>query len=88
VAAVLVILVTVAFFGMSWYTTQTMLSPDPTAAAVESGPESAVAKGEVSAWIVVAMAIGIVALVVLGVHPPSQLSHLLSRAAAELGSAR
>ena len=32
VAAVLVILVTLAFFGLSWFTTQTMLTPDVTAA--------------------------------------------------------
>jgi hydrogenase-4 component F len=42
----------------------------------------------VSYWIVAAMAIGLVALVILGVHPPSQLMHLLDRAAAELGSVR
>ena len=30
-------------------------------------------KGEVSNWIVAAMAIGLVALVILGVHPPASL---------------
>jgi hydrogenase-4 component F len=88
IAAVLVVLVTVAFFGLSWFTTQTMLSPDTT---IEKGGVSGVAavtKGEVSYWIVAAMAIGLAALLVLGVHPPSQLSHLLVRAAYELRSAR
>ena len=76
VAAVLVVLVTLAFLGLSWFTTQTMLTPTP---------EGAV-KGESSAWMVVAMLLGLGALVVLGVHLPDQLSHLLARAAAELGA--
>jgi hydrogenase-4 component F len=88
VAAVLVILVTISFFGLSWFTTQTLLTPD--VAATGGGPLEATrrAKGEVSAWIVVSMALGLVALVILGVHLPSQLSHLLDRAAAELGVPR
>ncbi|MGH8979722.1 MAG: proton-conducting transporter membrane subunit, partial [Acidimicrobiales bacterium] len=45
-------------------------------------------KGEVSRWIVVAMVIGLLALVVLGVHPPASLEHLLSHAAHELGAPR
>ena len=83
VAAVLVIFVTIAFFGLSWFTTQTMLTPEVTVAggAVVATPP----KGEVSNLIVVAMVLGLVALVILGVHPPGQLSHLLDRAAAELG---
>jgi hydrogenase-4 component F len=86
VTAVLVILVTVAFFGLSWFTTQTMLTPDAPAA-----DEAAVAtppKGEVSSLIVVAMGLGMLALVILGVHPPAQLSHLLDHAANELGVPR
>jgi hydrogenase-4 component F len=88
VAAVLVILVTLAFFGLSWFTTETMLSPDPQSGPREEANVIVVAKGEVSNWIVVAMAIGLVALLVLGVHPPSQLSHLLDRATYELRSPR
>jgi hydrogenase-4 component F len=76
VAAVLVVLVTIGFLGLSWFTTQTMLTPTP---------EGSV-KGETSAWMVVAMLVGFGGLVVLGVHLPSQLSHLLERAAAELGA--
>jgi hydrogenase-4 component F len=87
VAAVLVILVTVAFFGLSWFTTQTMLSPDlPPTDGATAGVVAA--KGEVSAWIVVSMALGLGALLVLGVHLPSQLSQLLDHAAAELGGRR
>jgi len=88
VAAVLVILVTLAFFGLSWYTTQTMLTPDPTVAPDGASSGTASEKGEVSTWIVISMVIGLAALVVLGVHLPSQLSHLLDRAAGELGSPR
>jgi len=88
VAAVLVILVTLAFFGLSWYTTQTMLTPDATVASDGASSGTVSEKGEVSSWIVISMVIGLVALVVLGVHLPSQLSHLLDRAASELGSPR
>jgi hydrogenase-4 component F len=86
VAAILVVLVTLAFFGLSWFTTQTMLSPS--VPPVEGSPEAQVVKGEVSNWIVVSMAVGLLALLLLGVHPPSQLSHLLDRAAYELRAAR
>jgi hydrogenase-4 component F len=86
VAAVLVILVTIAFFGLSWSTTQTMLTPDISVASIGPTRRNVLVKGEVSAWIVVSMALGLVALVILGVHLPSQLSQLLDRAAHELGS--
>ena len=86
ITAVLVVLVTVAFFGLSWFTTQTMLTPEVTTADGSAGTIPATpARGEVSRWIVVAMALGLVALVILGVHPPAALSHLLDRAAGELG---
>ncbi len=88
VTAVLVILVTVAFFGLSWFTTQTMLTPGATTTTSDGVVAVTPPKGEVSLWIVVAMALGLVALVILGVHPPAQLSHLLDRAAGELGSPR
>jgi hydrogenase-4 component F len=77
-AAILVALVTMAFFGLSWYGTQTMVTPTP---------EGAI-RGETSGWIVAAMLVGLIALAVLGIHPPGQLDHLLTRAAAELGPAR
>jgi hydrogenase-4 component F len=89
VAAVLVILITLAFFGLSWFTTQTMLTPEVTATAPGgAGAMVTPPKGEVSRWIVIAMALGLVVLLILGVHPPAQLSHLLDRAANELGSPR
>jgi hydrogenase-4 component F len=74
--AVLVVLVTIASLGLSWFASQTMLTPTP----------DDVVRGEVNVWMPVSMVIGLVALVVLGVHPPPQLSGLLERAAAELGA--
>ncbi len=78
VAAVLVVLVTLAFFGLSWFTTETMLTPVPE--RLKANP----ARGETSRFIVLAMLIGLGGLVVLGVHVPGQLSNLLHRAASEL----
>jgi hydrogenase-4 component F len=81
-AAVLVVLVTVAFFGLSWFTTQTMLTPVPEREGL--GLE----RGETSRLIVVAMAVGLAGLVVLGVHVPGQLSDLLHDAATQLEAVR
>ncbi|MGC1419209.1 MAG: proton-conducting transporter membrane subunit [Acidimicrobiales bacterium] len=86
IAAIFIVLVTLAFFGLSWFTTQTMLSPG--VPAVEGSPAVQVVKGEVSNWIVVSMVVGLLALMLLGLHPPSQLSHLLDHAAYELRAAR
>ena len=74
VVSVLVLLVTIAFFGLSYFATRTMLTP---------ALQGMVSK-ETSWWIVTAMAMGVFALLILGLHPPSQLSDLLSRAASEL----
>jgi hydrogenase-4 component F len=76
VVAVLVVGVTLAMLGLSWSATKAMLTP--------SAEETV--RGEPSAWIVASMVIGLVALAVLGVHPPAQLSDLLTRAANELGA--
>lgn len=75
VAAALVVLVTLATLGLTWFASQTMLTPSP----------DGLVRGETSPWIVCSMAVGLVALVVLGVHPPAQLSDLLLRAAHEVG---
>jgi hydrogenase-4 component F len=77
-SAVLVVFVTCASLGLSWAASQTMLTPTP----------EGVVRGEVSAWMLGAMVIGLAALVLLGVHPPAQLAGLLERAAAELGAHR
>lgn len=79
VAAVLVLLATLGFLGLSWHLSRSLLSPGPAA------PQQ---RNEPSRLIVVAMALGLLGLVVLGVHPPPQLSNLLHGAAAELGAGR
>jgi hydrogenase-4 component F len=85
IVSIFVVLVIIAFFGLSWFTTETMLSEDtPNEGAI--GGAVSVTKGEVSNWIVAAMALGLLALLILGVHPPSPLVHLLDHAAAELRS--
>ena len=91
-AAVLVVLVTVAFLGLSLVTTRMVFlprrHPRPGDAALQrSEPSAAVAvvpRSEPSGWMVAPMVAGLVALVVLGVHPPGDLTDLLSRAVAEL----
>ncbi len=86
VAAVLVVLATLGFLGLSWHTTQTMLSPGPDQVAMSAPGEMSVTKGETSKLMVLAMALGLVGLVVLGAHPPAPLDNLLHGAAAELGA--
>jgi hydrogenase-4 component F len=99
VAAVLVVLVTLAFLGLSWAATRTMLTPAPephphqdrggaagTTAAALAGAD--LARGEPSRLIVVAMAAGLLGLALLGVHVPGQLSQLLHRAADQIGGTR
>ena len=96
-AAVLVVLVTLAFVGLAWSTTQTMLTTGPEDASPQAASDvtlltaphavpspARLTKGEVSPWIVLAMALGIAALVILGVHLPADLSRLLDHAAHEL----
>lgn len=105
VVAVMVGLVTIAFLGLSWWASQTMLSPNPGWVTEEApdgshdagpgvGPVAGTSepvqasKGETSGWMVLAMLAGIGALVLLGVHLPGPLDHVLSRAAGELGAGR
>ncbi|HEX4059957.1 MAG TPA: proton-conducting transporter membrane subunit [Streptosporangiaceae bacterium] len=78
VAAVLVVLVTVAFFGLSATANAALLGPAP------DRPGAALARGEPSAWMVVPVLAGLAALLVLGLHPPAHLTELLTRGAAEL----
>lgn len=73
-AAVLVGLVTVAFLGLAIAVTRMMCAPGPTPTK----------HGEPSAWMVAPMTVGLVALVVLGVHPPGALTDLLVQGAADL----
>ncbi|MCL4421808.1 MAG: NADH dehydrogenase FAD-containing subunit [Actinobacteria bacterium] len=90
-AAILVGLVTLAFLGLSWYATRSMMTPvlDPSSlqgsAATRPAPPT---RGETSWWMVSSMVLGLIALAILGIHPPEDLAHLLYRAALELGARR
>jgi hydrogenase-4 component F len=83
-AAILIIGVTVAFFGLAAATTQMLLLPP---AAAGGHPSDPAARGEPSAWMVVPVVAGAVILIVLGVHPPAELTDLLTRAVRELSGA-
>ena len=124
-AAILVILVTVAFFGLTAATTGILFRPrrpagaPVIAAAVSAAPGDspspaegrrtdgggfpaapgparvtvleraasvpAITRGEPSVWMVVPAVAGIAALLVLGLHPPGELTQLISRAVTQLG---
>ncbi len=73
---VMVVLVTVAFFGLALHATRILLSPLP----------PGVGRAEASPWTLAAMACGVIALLVLGIHPPTDLALLLERAASHLGA--
>jgi hydrogenase-4 component F len=77
-AVVLVVLVTLAFLGLSVATTRMLLAPGA----------SVPARGEPSAWMVAPMLAGVVVLIMLGLHPPGDLVDLLSRGVIELGGGR
>ena len=73
--AVLVVLVTVAFFGLTVATIRLLLTPRG------QPPGSAgLARGEPSVWMVVPVLAGLAALLVLGLHPPADLTGLMGRA--------
>ncbi len=107
-AAVLVVLVTLAFSGLAAPATGMLLTPPPgtgTAAARQQAPagraeagsaavavrararaHQPLARGEPSAWMVVPVLAGLAVLVLLGVHPPGELTDLITRGAAQLGA--
>jgi hydrogenase-4 component F len=74
-AVILVVLVTVAFLGLSMAANRMLLTPRSAPALAEE-----VRRGEPSALMVVPMAAGLIALLVLGLHPPGELVGLLDRA--------
>jgi len=85
-AAVLVVLVTVAFFGLTTASTRLLFTPAPRSlSAAAAGPAD---RGEPSAWMVVPAVAGLAALFILGLHPPGELTDLISRAVAQLGAVR
>jgi len=80
-AAVLIVLVTVAFLGLSITVNRMLL------VSRADGQAAALSRGEPSTWMVVPVVAGVVALLVLGVHPPAELTGLLTRAVHQLGAA-
>jgi len=118
-AAVLVILVTIAFFGLATSVTSVLLSPVPAGkppvekipvAMVVAGTDAhetvgahadgaavvvetqrrvngILTPGEPSAWMVVPVLAGLAVLLVLGIHPPGELTNLITQAAAQLRGA-
>jgi hydrogenase-4 component F len=122
-AAVLVILVTIAFFGLATSMTSVLLTPAsmsgepapaeqvPVDLAVAAGvggnhgtggahadgigaatgahgqPGGRLTPGEPSVWMVVPVLAGLAVLVLLGIHPPGELTSLITQAAAQLRGA-
>ncbi len=87
-AAVLVVLVTVAFSGLTTATTRILFTPAARSLPGMHTAAAAVGRGEPSAWMVVPAVAGIAALFVLGLHPPGELTELISRAVTQVGAAR
>jgi hydrogenase-4 component F len=81
-AAVLIVLVTVAFFGLTASATQMLFAP----ALLRARP--ALSRGEPSAWMVIPVMAGVAVLFILGLHPPGELTSLIARAVTQLGAAR
>jgi hydrogenase-4 component F len=83
-AVVLVVLVTIAFFGLTTASTRILFTPAPRSLSAAA----ALGRGEPSAWMVVPAVAGIAVLFVLGLHPPGELTDLISRAVTQLGAVR
>jgi hydrogenase-4 component F len=83
-AAILVVLVTVAFFGLTTATTRVLFTPAPRSLSAATATE----RGEPSVWMVVPAVAGLAALFILGLHPPGELTGLIARAVTELGATR
>jgi hydrogenase-4 component F len=79
-AAVLVVLITVVFFGLTTSATRMLFIPAPA--------QRVLARGEPSAWMVVPVLAGVAVLLILGLHPPGELTGLIARAVTQLGATR
>jgi len=77
-ASILVVMVTVAFLGLTAAGTRMLFQP----AGGEQLPPGA--SGEPSAWMVAPVILGVLVLVMLGVHPPPPLVELISHGADQL----
>jgi hydrogenase-4 component F len=73
--AVFLVLVILAFFGLSISTTRILFLP---------AVGTPIARGEPSVWMVVPALVGVSALLLLGIHPPELLMALLNHGAVEL----
>ena len=71
-AAILVVLVTVAFFGLTTSTTRILFTPAPRSLPGMNRAAAAIEPGEPSAWMVVPAVAGIAVLFILGLHPPAR----------------
>jgi hydrogenase-4 component F len=80
---ILVALVTLAFLGLSAAVTRIVYAPVHPAADPPPPP-----RGELSAWTIAPMIAGVAVLLLLGIYPPPDLTHLLNQAAAQLAVAR
>ena len=77
-AAVLVVLITVAFFGLTASATRILFTPAP----------RPLDRSEPSIWMVIPVIAGVAVLFILGLHPPAELTSLIYRAVAQLGAGR
>jgi hydrogenase-4 component F len=84
-AAILVAGITVVFFGLTASATRMLFTPAPARRAL-AGRE--LSRGEPSAWMVVPMVAGVAVLLILGLHPPGELTGLIARAVTQLGATR
>ena len=77
-AAVLVVLITVAFFGLTASATRILFTPAP----------RPLDRSEPSIAMVIPVIAGVAVLFILGLHPPAELTSLIYRAVAQLGAGR
>jgi hydrogenase-4 component F len=84
-AVILIVGVTVAFFGLAASTTIPLLRPAGRPA--RPGAVPIVARGEPSAWMIVSVVAGVLVLLLLGMHPPAELNELFGRAVRLLSGA-
>jgi hydrogenase-4 component F len=81
-AAILVVLVTIVFFGLATAATSMLLTSPPDEGTAPR--QQILARGEPSAWMVIPVLAGLAVLVLLGIHPPGELTDLITRGAAQL----
>ncbi len=91
-AVILIVLVTLAFVGLTASTTQVLFRTDPRPPGSDTEPapgrgqpgHDALRRGEPSGWMAVPVVAGVLVLLILGVAPPGDLVTLLAQGTAEL----